>query len=226
MKEIEIVRGTLESLEFTGWGLSSVAGLEPEGSGGLPCAATLYKAYVVPAEADPLLERTYDEAAFHDTLEATREAGFRELEKLRGRLDTDGIGHWTVPLGQDPETLIGAFSAKRAAVLAGLGWIGRSTLFVTPEFGPRVKLFTVLLDVEPPEEPPEVRVSCGACRARVDACAHGFISGKAWRASRPRDDLFDAFGCSSRREELGIPIGRKHYCGLCLLACPFGAPGG
>lgn len=40
----------------------------------------------------------------------------------------------------------GVFPHKTAAVLAGLGWIGKSALFVSPQFGPRVRLATVLTD--------------------------------------------------------------------------------
>lgn len=45
----------------------------------------------------------------------------------------------------DPYT--GLFQHKTAAVPAGLGWIGKSALFVSPVYGPRVRLGTVLANM-------------------------------------------------------------------------------
>jgi len=42
----------------------------------------------------------------------------------------------------------GGIFLKDAAVLAGLGTIGMNNLLITPEFGPRVRLRALLLDVK------------------------------------------------------------------------------
>ena len=42
------------------------------------------------------------------------------------------------------------FPHKTAATQAGLGWIGKTALFVSPEFGPAVRLATVFTDLELP----------------------------------------------------------------------------
>ena len=42
------------------------------------------------------------------------------------------------------------FPHKTAATRAGLGWIGKTALFVSPEFGPAVRLATVFTDLELP----------------------------------------------------------------------------
>ena len=41
----------------------------------------------------------------------------------------------------------GTFAHKTAATQAGLGWIGKTALLVSPAFGPRVRLATVFTDM-------------------------------------------------------------------------------
>jgi len=61
-------------------------------------------------------------------------------------LESHGSKSFPVPASQiiDEEKLLGVFSNKMAAHLAGLGWIGKSCLLVTPEAGPRARWATVL----------------------------------------------------------------------------------
>jgi epoxyqueuosine reductase len=213
----EKVRETLATLGMNGWGLT------PADHEGFTCAASMFLAYQVTPEADPLLGGDYHEATFHGALIDTRERGFEMIERLGAVLDETGIRHWTVPRGQDPDTLHALFSAKRAAALAGLGWIGKCSLLVTPRHGPRVVLFTVLMDLEVVAAPTPLRPACGKCTACIDACPEGYLSGADWLPGIERAAVIDAFACSRRMEELGVAIGHKHSCGLCLLACPLGA---
>jgi len=213
----EKVLETLASLGMTGWGLT------PADHDGFTCAATLFLAYQLPPETDPLAGGSYDEATFHNTLIAVRDRGLQMLQPLYEVLDEAGVRHWTVPSGQDPDTLEAPFSAKRAAALAGLGWTGKCSLLVTPRNGPRVVLFNVLMDLEGAGAPTTLRPACGTCTACIDACPQGYLTGAEWRDGIDRAQVIDAFACSSRMEMLGKPIGHKHSCGLCLLACPLGA---
>ena len=65
---------------------------------------------------------------------------------------------------------------KQYAVEAGLGWIGRQSLLVTPEYGSYVLLGELVLDckVDVYDEP-LAAVGCGECRRCVDACPAGAI---------------------------------------------------
>ncbi len=113
----------------------------------------------------------------------------------------------------------GVFAHKTAATRAGLGWIGKTALLVTPDCGPWVRLVTVFADA--PLEPgaPVTESRCGACRACVDACPAGAGRDVLWRTGMPRDALFDEKACevyTERFDDLG------GVCGSCLAACPYG----
>ena len=62
------------------------------------------------------------------------------------------------------------FPHKTAATQAGLGWIGKTALFVSPRLGPRLRLATVFTDAELPVGEPVTEGRCGSCRRCVDAC--------------------------------------------------------
>jgi epoxyqueuosine reductase QueG len=145
------------------------------------------------------------------------------IRALVARLQRLDIGYRVIGSDYDQDTLVAPLSHKLAATRAGLGWVGRSSLLITPQYGPRVRLATVLVDVELPAGTPSERSRCGSCRACVEACPDGLITGAAWRPSTRREDLLDAFGCRSARAERPGPDGRPDACARCLIACPVGA---
>ena len=74
---------------------------------------------------------------------------------------------------------------KRYAVEAGLGWIGRQSLLVTPEFGSFVLLGEIVLNEECDHyDRPLVSVGCGECRRCVDACPNGAVKERHIDTSR------------------------------------------
>jgi len=121
----------------------------------------------------------------------------------------------------DNDRICAVFSHKLAAHLAGLGWIGKSCLLVTPRAGPRVRWVSVLTDapLEPTGEPMAQR--CGECRECVDACPVGAFTGEPFRPEEPREARFDARKCHLFRAEQA-QAGRTRVCGMCLYACPYG----
>jgi len=106
------------------------------------------------------------------------------------------------------------------AHLAGLGWIGKSCLLITPQYGPRVRLASILTDA--PLESGELLPSeCGGRRDCVEVCPPKAITGVPFRPSEPRDVRFRAQLCrdySRRRAQL---LG-EGICGLCVYICPYG----
>ena len=124
-----------------------------------------------------------------------------------------------VPATMDETNGHRPFPHKTAATSAGLGWIGKTALLISPEFGPAVRLATVFTDLElPPGEP--VRESrCGACRACVDACPAGCGRDVQWRPGMARELLFDAGAC---RHHMSLFTGVEvQICGICIAACPY-----
>ncbi len=74
---------------------------------------------------------------------------------------------------------------KRYAVEAGLGWIGRQSLLVTPEFGTFVLLGEIVITEECDHyDKPLVSVGCGECRRCVDACPNGAVKERHIDTSR------------------------------------------
>ena len=114
----------------------------------------------------------------------------------------------------------GVYAHKSAATRAGLGWIGKTALFVSPEAGPKVRLATVFTDLELDVGAPVVESRCGSCRRCLDACPAGAGRDVAWQAGMARDLLFDAAACKAQLDAQDETGG--HTCGLCVAACPFG----
>lgn len=108
----------------------------------------------------------------------------------------------------------GHLSHKEVARRAGLGWIGRSNLLVTPEFGARVRLVTILTDL-PLKVGSPLSVDCGECRRCIAVCPAGAI--------KERREDFDPRACYEQlklfKNKYNIP---HHICGLCVKACPVG----
>ena len=134
-------------------------------------------------------------------------------------------GHAVYPIAAsqtiDRQNQLGTISHKMAARLAGLGWIGKSCLLVTPEVGPRVRWATVLTDapLEPTGVPADER--CGDCRECVDICPAGAFTGRPFKEDEPREARFDVHKCAEHQARLYKDTGFG-LCGLCLYVCPQG----
>ena len=111
------------------------------------------------------------------------------------------------------------FPHKTAARLAGLGYIGKSALFLSCRYGPAVRLGTVLTDM-PFETGSPLQQDCGACNSCKNACPAMAIRGQNYREGLPREALFDAEACSQYMKKHFQHIGRGAVCGLCIRHCP------
>ncbi len=114
---------------------------------------------------------------------------------------------------------------KTLATLSGLGWIGRSTLLVSPSFGPRMRLGTLLTDMPLTTDTPVVQSQCEDCRACVDACPVDAIKGNPWSQTTPRSELLDVSTCFEYLWSEKAALGRRRTCGVCLKICPVGKEG-
>ena len=76
------------------------------------------------------------------------------------------------------------FPHKTAATSAGLGWIGKTALFVSPRFGPAVRLATVFTDLDLPTGDAIVESRCEDCRAHSRPGRHRRRRGSLRSGSR------------------------------------------
>ena len=153
----------------------------------------------------------------------------RLLDQITLRLllliEARGYKAFAVPASQSlpgmADPYRGVFQHKTAAVLSGEGWIGKSALFVHPDYGPAVRLGTVLTDapLDTPEVSPVSR--CGDCDACKNACPAMAIEGVLWEPGMARNQLYDAHSCSDHMKTAYQHIGRGSVCGLCIISCPY-----
>ncbi|MBD3285184.1 hypothetical protein GF338_02495 [candidate division WOR-3 bacterium] len=133
--------------------------------------------------------------------------------KITGFLQRSGFRAFPVPASQiiDWEKQKGIVSHKHVAIQAGLGWIGRNNLLVTPQYGSQVRLVTVLTDA-PFDTAVPLNEDCGSCRACLDVCPCSAI----------KDDPaeFDHRGCYAQIDKfVRAHVVGQHICGVCVRAC-------
>jgi epoxyqueuosine reductase QueG len=142
--------------------------------------------------------------------EMLRTAGYHAATQ-RPTVGTADLDHLVLPLPH-----------KTVATRAGLGWIGRSALLVTPAYGSAVRLATVLTDAPWPCTQSVGESRCGACRACVDACPAGALLGADWRVGVSREALVSVGACRASAEARAAAAGIDEViCGICISACPW-----
>jgi epoxyqueuosine reductase QueG len=108
--------------------------------------------------------------------------------------------------------MIGHVNHREIAYKAGLGWQGKNNLLVHPVYGGRIRLASLLTDLE--LEPDDILdADCGICKACVSKCPAGAIgeSPEEFDLEKCRDQVT----FFSRDNNFGHLI-----CGLCLNRCP------
>ena len=122
-------------------------------------------------------------------------------------------------------TLRTDLSHKMVATRAGLGWIGKTDLFISREFGPRLRLVSILLKtpVKPKLKPVDMS-RCGNCSICVDICPAKAANGKLWDITVDREVFYDPWKCRNQCAEFGMNrLGLDvRICGICVAACPIG----
>lgn len=112
----------------------------------------------------------------------------------------------------------GVIPHKTVAVLSGLGFVGKSGLFLSRDFGSKVRLATILTDIPFQSELPVIENGCGDCEICKNACPAGAIFGELPTTDGERN--FDAEKCSKYMKEHFQDIGRGSVCGVCIRVCP------
>jgi epoxyqueuosine reductase QueG len=113
----------------------------------------------------------------------------------------------------------GEISHKAVAKAAGLGWIGKSLLLITPEFGPRVCLTTVLTDMPLATGSP-LENACSKCTRCIAACPAKALRERIFE-DHPEllEEVLDVDSCDTHVENRPTGV---DLCFECALACPKG----
>jgi epoxyqueuosine reductase len=143
--------------------------------------------------------------------------------RVANTLQRQGYRAFPVPasIRASDQQIAGVFSQKLAAHLAGLGWIGKSCLLVTPDHGPRVRWVAVLTDAPLAPTGTPMKPRCGKCTECVDICPVHAFTGRPFHEDESRESRFDAAACDRYFKELEAGSGPV-VCGLCLYVCPHG----
>lgn len=112
----------------------------------------------------------------------------------------------------------GVVAHKTVAVLSGLGFVGKSGLFLSSEYGSKVRLATILTSLPLTSELPVIENGCGDCTLCQTACPAGAIYGELPTTDGERN--FDAEKCSKYMKEHFQDVGRGSVCGVCIKVCP------
>lgn len=143
--------------------------------------------------------------------------------KLVSIIQQDGYKALAIPASEryDDEMICAVFSHKLAANLAGLGWVGKSCLFVTPEAGPRVRWSTVLTDAPLKITGEPIESKCVDCNMCVEICPVNAFTGESFNENEPREARYDARKCEQYLYK-SDDHSDWNVCGLCVYICPHG----
>jgi epoxyqueuosine reductase len=147
----------------------------------------------------------------------------RHMEYLGGRLTSAAYnvakashkyGFKALPLPSagcpiDSRFQVAAFSYKHAAEAAGLGYIGRSSLLITRDYGPRVRLACCLTEAVLAPTLSTVTGACQGCDICIENCPSRALG-------KPRDNetySINKFACAAFRKASG-------GCSECMRLCP------
>lgn len=146
------------------------------------------------------------------TEEWLADRGYRALAKTR-----------RIVGGCDKTKLTTKLPHKTVATRAGVGWIGKCALLVTPEFGSALRISSILTDAPLETGTPIGESRCGECTVCTEICPAKAVSGNKWSAGIPREEFWNAWACQETararsHEKLGKDV---TMCGLCILHCPW-----
>jgi epoxyqueuosine reductase len=135
-------------------------------------------------------------------------------------LQKEGFHSLPVPASQvlDEKGWYGAITHKAVARMAGLGWQGKNLLLITPQYGSRVRLVTVLTEAPLTAGTP-LKNRCGNCMLCRDACPAGAIKGvNTVDHYEDRGEALHFERCMERltTEYAKLPHIGAAICGICI----------
>ncbi|MBR4448101.1 reductive dehalogenase domain-containing protein [Methanobrevibacter sp.] len=194
MSEMNDVKNYLIGLGASKVGFADVKGLASEFVD-LPNGISLV--LKIPKEAMYLVkEEEYEEywKCFHAQIDKLTQIALDGEEYIKN-LGYDAFALTMTRNECDMERLLSILPYKTIATKSGLGWIGRSALFVTPEYGSAVALGAILTDMPLDFDEPITDSQCDECTNCQDACPVNAINPLKWNDRLNREDIIDIETC-------------------------------
>ncbi len=112
---------------------------------------------------------------------------------------------------------------KTVATRAGLGWIGKNGLLVTPQYGSAVRISSLLTNAPLQYDRPVSQSQCGKCSLCVKSCPAQALNGALWTVGMKREEIVDVEKCYKKQieimtEKTGI---ETDLCGKCFAVCAY-----
>jgi len=216
----------------SGADLAGIADLEPFKQEWPTLPSDLLDPYTYAVSVAVRLDDTImDTVISHPTVEYAKHyrTANAELDRLTAEINAwiirRGCRAEAVPASKimDIGNLLGAVSHKAIARMAGIGWQGKSLLIVSPEFGPRIRLATVLTNMPLTPDGP-IKNQCGSCTECTDACPVKAIRNvTAVDRYTSRDEALSFSRCVHITHENSLLPGiGARICGVCVRVCPHG----
>jgi epoxyqueuosine reductase len=146
----------------------------------------------------------------------------KELDRIAFRiakyLQNRGYKALHVPASPpyDLEKMMGDLSHRHAANLAGIGVFGKNSLILSPKYGGRIRLVSIITDA-PLETDRMLRLDlCKNCVRCIRACPARALKS---------DGIVDKQSCDRRHIEIGKQLQLEEWeecCGVCIRVCPIG----
>lgn len=146
----------------------------------------------------------------------------RELDRIAFRvarfLQDKGYRALQVPASPpyDVSCNMGDLSHRHVGYLAGLGVFGKNSLLLSPKFGPRIRLVSVITDAPLMGDKPLDLDLCKDCDKCIRACPAGALK---------ENRTVDKFRCDAHHSEVGKQLQLEDWeqiCGVCIHVCPIG----
>lgn len=161
--------------------------------------------------AQMILNKEVEQDEFHNTelftdhvadqlTERISELGFQAYSQSEASIEKSGLYNKDEHRTPLPH--------KTLALKAGLGWIGKNNLLITPEYGCAISMCSVLTNAplqtinHSPQEP-----RCGTCSNCQNICTTNAINGNNWNITFDRDEIINVYKCSP--------------CLQCIVQCPW-----
>jgi len=195
MSEMNNIKDYLISLGASKVGFADVNGLASEFVD-LPNAISIV--LKIPKETIQLVkDESYGEywASFHKQIGKLTEISLKGEEYIKN-LGYNAFGLTMTRNECDMKKLLSILPYKTMATKSGLGWIGRSALFVTPEYGSAVALGGILTDMPLDFGTPITDSECDECTNCQEACPVDAINPQKWNDRLSRKDIIDIETCS------------------------------